>query len=131
MIVYFDLDGALIDHNDVPRPYVKEVFELLHANECAVAIWSASEPSYIQRQAVRLLEKLEINFPVIMLVKEPKSLIGHDDSIVVDNSKSELEDFERHGMKGYKVAEYDSNLMPNDRQLLDIVEEILNIKLPS
>lgn len=53
-IVAFDVDGTLIDYDDMPRLDIIELLKLFHSIGCKTIVWSGSGKDYADRWVNRL-----------------------------------------------------------------------------
>lgn len=115
---FVDVDGTLIDKDDNPRPYIKELFEGLKKLNLILVVWSGGGREYAERQIVKLGQDYwdlvdEFKWkgtPVSWTHIRPVAFIDDSDFI----EKEHTED----GSWVVKVPFYEASTMLNDSWLL-------------
>lgn len=131
MDVYIDIDGTLIDKDDIVRPRVADFFQGLTMRGCKIIIWSGGGITYAERHIHRILTwidystKQKNNISVEVIAKDFRNVRYKDyRSFVIDDQLPVVEMFKDFGGGGYKVPFYESTLMEDDEALIEAYHEI-------
>lgn len=116
--VFVDVDGTLIDKDDNPRPFIRELFEGLKKLNLILVVWSGGGKEYAEEQVNKLDTKIynlvdEFRWkgtPVIWTHIRPVFFI--DDSEFIEKEHT------GDGSAVIRVPFYEPNIVPVDPWLL-------------
>jgi len=120
--IFIDVDGTLIDKDDMPRPNLYQFFHEL-SEYFYIIVWSAGGADYATMKARRLdITKFCMKFDCKYDFKKRYS-IGKGD-ICIDDEEMMIISFLRAGADGFQVPYYESNI--NDRNSQLALEDVLD-----
>jgi len=137
ILVFVDVDGTIIDHDDNPRPYVWEFFYYLKNQlDCYVIAWSAGGADYAERKMGMISRILNVDLESFVDSYEwkadMKKITVSNPRFYIDDAEGLLDAMERSGHGIFKVPFYnDSTMKKDDRWLLqaaDAVEQFINAR---
>ena len=121
--LYVDIDGTLIDKDDIIRPFVRELFETAQAKGFKIFIWSAGGMDYAQRQARKIFNRLNPKAHVTIVAKDLSMVhISNKTTACIDDMQEVVDSFYKKGLRGFKVPFYESLLFPDDQSLKQVSE---------
>lgn len=125
---FIDVDGTLIDANDNPRPYIKELFQGLKDLNLIVVVWSGGGKEYADLKVQSICNKtinwdLYNNIVNDFMWKGTQIAWDHINPVFfIDDAEGLLDYHSKLGAGGFKVPFYDSTIMENDNYLLLALE---------
>lgn len=129
--IFCDIDGTLIDINDIIRPYVDDLFSLLSMQGFEIYVWSAGGMDYASRQFTRILTYIkhikgnpaEVRYKIIP--KDFSRINLNKYCFAIDDQQEVINTFQRNQGDGFKVPFYDSNLLKDDDALTQAYHAIM------
>jgi hypothetical protein len=106
---FFDVDGTLIDKDDVPRPLIPVLFKALTDRDCSIIVWSGGGRDYAKRQAQKILgvDEYVLDYDAKFNFKR-FNINEHD--FCVDDEEFVCRYFVKEGSTAFWVPFYDSKL---------------------
>jgi len=108
--VWIDVDGTLIDIDDEPRPYIKELFERLYNLGVTIVVWSAGGHDYAAQKIGMVSRKIEFDLDQYVQTYWWKPwhnmIVLNVDRFYIDDVKEMLEAREREGHETFWVPFY-------------------------
>lgn len=121
---FVDVDGTIIDENDRPRPYIKELIETLYNLNLVVVIWSGGGDKYAEDKFNRACYKIGhpelLNYVSQYLWKANKIEWSHIRPVFfVDDSEYIAKEHEGEGFLVFRLPFYHETTMgATDKWLL-------------
>jgi hydroxymethylpyrimidine pyrophosphatase-like HAD family hydrolase len=105
--IFFDVDGTLVDKDDVPRHGLKELFQKLSKTH-HIVVWSGGGKDYAEMKVHRIGLSEYVSFFAMKTEIHKFRINKHD--ICIDDQDSVVNVFNDMEAKGYKVPFYESNI---------------------
>jgi hydroxymethylpyrimidine pyrophosphatase-like HAD family hydrolase len=126
--VFVDVDGTLIDKDDNPRPFIRELFEGLKKLNLILVIWSGGGEKYARHQVAKISvanpHPVSKGYDIFKLVDEfrwkgtPVTWTHIRPVFFIDDSKFIEQEHAEDGSEVFRVPFYEASIMENDPWLL-------------
>lgn len=122
--VFVDVDGTLIDKDDNPRPYIKELFASLKRLNLILVVWSGGGRVYAENQVRKLGKEVYDYVDEFRWKGTPVSWNHIRPVFFIDDSDYIEKEHAIEGSGVFKVPFYEATTMKDDAWLLSSYYEV-------
>lgn len=121
---WVDVDGTLIDANDKPRPYIKELFEGIKGLNLILVVWSGGGREYAEMKTRRLGDQIYNLVDIFHWKGTPVNFNSIAPTFFIDDAKFLIEEHKKDGSDGYLLPFYHQDTMQGDNHLLKALKQL-------
>lgn len=121
---WVDVDGTLVDSNDNPRPYIKELFETIKELNLILVVWSGGGREYAEQQILKLGKTIYNLVDEFKWKGTPVSWSHIKPAYFIDDSAYIKKEHTTDGERVFLVPFYHSTTMLNDAWLVHAANDV-------